>query len=256
MTLTLISVAYGNMPLSKQFKHGFPENTVIGKICMKQELHRSKESVNARLIGFAFPFLHLFAVGLFSRKVRIFVDGQCLNKNTFSAFGGKNRRNVFTYLETFQYNCLWAAFIIVENLLLLFLEVYSENISEDVRYALYHVPCFLFIDIFHGLYLPLKYLISSRDQFPILWSKEDRLEQNSKFYVRSPEIVPRRDFTLQNVVSKQEISRRTFFTLPGFIQRRWFLSQGPSQHSTVVNETSSKYLVTMDEDETLPTVES
>ena len=37
ITLAFIAVAYGNMPLSKQLKPGFPENTVIGKICLKRD---------------------------------------------------------------------------------------------------------------------------------------------------------------------------------------------------------------------------
>ena len=60
-TLTLVVVIFGNVPLSKQLTPGFPENMVIGKICLKKELIYSRDSVKARLIGFVFPFLHVIS---------------------------------------------------------------------------------------------------------------------------------------------------------------------------------------------------
>ena len=82
-TLVLIAVAYGNMPLSMQFRPGFPENTVIGKICLKQEVLYSKESIKARLNGFAFPFLWLMYGYLWPRKVFKHIGGQNLNEIHF-----------------------------------------------------------------------------------------------------------------------------------------------------------------------------
>ena len=84
ITLAFIAVAYGNMPLSKQFKPGFPENTVIGKICMKNEVLYSKESIKSRLLGFVFPLLNLFWIYWGNRQILKYINGQCLNQNTFS----------------------------------------------------------------------------------------------------------------------------------------------------------------------------
>ena len=173
-TIAMVSVAYGNMPLSKQLKPGYPENTVIGKICLKQQLHFSKNHISPRLIGFIFPFLMLLGVIFWSRSKQRYVVGQC-----YSGFGGKHRRNMFTYSETYAYNCLWCGFIIVENLLLLFLEYYSESINVETSQAIYHLFFFLFIDLCHGLYLPIKYLMLSEEQYPRLWYKQNNQVKNS-----------------------------------------------------------------------------
>ena len=195
-TLGLVAISYGNMPLSKQFKPGFPENTVIGQICMKNDVLYSKESIKSRLIGFVFPLLNLFWGFWGYRKILKYINGQCLNKNTFSAFGGKYRRNIFTYAEALNYNSCWCIFIIVENALLIGLEVYSEKVSQEVSYALHHLLCFLFIDIFHGIYLPFKHLKTSRDHFYSSQRAENDKLQNASRYDRISKIMPRRDFVM------------------------------------------------------------
>ena len=193
-TVGLVAISYGNMPLSKQFKPGFPENTVIGQICMKNEILYSKESIKTRMIGFVFPLLNLFWGYLWNKQILKYINGQCLNRTTFSAFGGKYRRNIFTYAEALNYNSCWCIFIIVENTLLIGLEVYSEKVSQEVSYALHHLLCFLFIDIFHGIYLPFKHLKTSRDHFYSSQRTENNKLQNASCYVRTSKIEPRRDF--------------------------------------------------------------
>ena len=75
-------VIFGNVPLSKQLTPGFPENMVIGKICLKQELVYSKDSVKARLIGFVFPVLNVVCDSHLRGQMFRYVNGQCLNKKT------------------------------------------------------------------------------------------------------------------------------------------------------------------------------
>ena len=103
----------GNVPLSKQLTPGFPENMVIGKICLKKELIYSRDSVKARLIGFVFPFLHVISNSYQRGQIFRYVDGQCLNKKTYSAFGGMFRRNIVTYKETVRSSTFWCIFIIL-----------------------------------------------------------------------------------------------------------------------------------------------
>ena len=66
---------------------------------MKKEVLYSKESIKSRLIGFVFPLLNLFWGYFWNGQILKYINGQCLNKNTFSAFGGKYRRNIFTCAE-------------------------------------------------------------------------------------------------------------------------------------------------------------
>ena len=120
-----------------------------------------------------------------------YVNGQCLNKKTYSAFGGMFRRNIFTYKETVWFSTFWCIFIILENAMLLGLEVYSKYLNVNVSYALHNLFCVFFIDIFHGIYLPLRHLHLCKDHF----SSDEKSEKSHKyFYVRSPDIAPRRDW--------------------------------------------------------------
>ena len=197
--LVFVAFGFGNVPLSKQLTPGFPENMVIGQICLKKELIYSKDSVKARLIGFAFPILHMICDSHLRGQVFRYVHGQCLNKKTFSAFGGIFRRNIFTYKQTFWSNLCWPCrFIILENAMLIGLEVYSKHLNVNLSCALHNLFCVFFIDIFHGLYLPLKYLHSSKDHF----SSERKAEKRKKnFYIRSPDIAPRRDCASKSIDS-------------------------------------------------------
>ena len=74
-TLVLIAVGYGNMPLSMQLKQGFPENTVIGKMCLHMDFLFSKESFKSRLLGFAFPFLWLMYGYLWLKRANQYISG-------------------------------------------------------------------------------------------------------------------------------------------------------------------------------------
>ena len=189
----LIAVGYGNMPLSKQLKQGFPENTVIGKMCLQIEDIYSKESFKSRILGFIFPFLNLiFAFWWQTRSYR-YISGQFLNQTTFSGLGGKHRRNIFTFVENLSYNSNWCLFIILENFLLIVLEQYSEHISKEVRYNLHNIMCIIFIDVFHGFYLPLKHMHTCCNHFSSSRETKNIAAQIRSFYVRDPEIVPRRD---------------------------------------------------------------
>ena len=192
-TLVLIAVGYGNMPLSMQLKQGFPENTVIGKMCLHMDFLFSKESFKSRLLGFAFPFLWLMYGYLWPKRVNRYISGQFLNQTTFSGLGGKYRRNIFTYAETLSYNSYWCCFIMLENSLLIVLEQYSEHISKEVRYNLHNIMCILFIDIFHGFYLPLKHIHTCHSHFSSSREEHNAAQIIKRFYVREPEIVPRRD---------------------------------------------------------------
>ena len=226
------------MPLSRQLKPGFPGNTVVGMVCLKKEIQYYKESIQARMIGFAFPVGILVAICSWRRKVVKYINGQCLNKNTFSAFGGKYRRNIFTYAQTWNYNLCWCIFIILENMLLIGLELHSEEVNQEVSYYAHHIMCVIFIDTFHGIYLPLKHINSSRDLFQNIKQKK------ANFYVRVPEMVPRRDIveTKQNSAPK-EIPEGPVFDVENFFQM-------DSRRNN-----STKYLDTIYEHEALPDIE-
>ena len=214
--LVLIAVGYGNMPLSKQLKQGFPENTVIGKMCLQIEDIFSEESFKSRILGFIFPFLNLIFAYWWQNRSYRYISKQFLNQTTFSGLGGKYRRNIFTFEENLSYNSNWCLFIMVENSLLIVLEQYSEHISKEVRYNLHNIMCIVFIDLFHGLYLPLKHMHACQNHFSSSRKTCKNTTQITKFYVRDPEIVPKRDhhntsITISSTTKKENRRRRKGF---------------------------------------------
>ena len=47
--------------------------------------------------------LDMIIMEFIEKKKKVYVYGQCLNRTTFSSFGGKRRRNIFTGQETKTY---------------------------------------------------------------------------------------------------------------------------------------------------------
>ena len=93
-----------------------------------------------------------------------------------SCYGGKYRRNLLTFPETLKISCLWSVFIIMENISLILLQRFSSSLSPGTTFRLYYSFLTALIHIYHGLWLPLKYLYIST---------EERIELNtcnSTFY--------------------------------------------------------------------------
>ena len=124
------------------------------------------------------------------------------------------------------------------------LEVYSKEVGQEVSYALYNLLCISFINIFHGIYLPFKHLNSSRDQF-----KNERMTKTKKqeilgFYVRSPEMVPRRDFHRESNGTKENLTRKAIYEGTAFVLENC-VPMYKRRKSRFHRNNASKYLVTV-----------
>ena len=120
--------------------------------------------------------IDIFILENIERKKKIYVRGQCLNKTTFAAFGGKHRRNVFTGLET----RIYGYFLILS----MFLFHFFPNITFQSCVS-------LFWNCLVCLYIPIRHIRISRDALPEMFEKVEEMK-TYKFYVHKQEkLTPR-----------------------------------------------------------------
>ena len=90
----------------------------------------------------------------------------------------------------------WGIFIILENVLVLFIRMYSEELGEKNVFIIYNVFFVLLADIVSGILVPIVYIILSRKKYQILWAnsvKDQVCTRSPKTLVKIQ--IPRREFT-------------------------------------------------------------
>ena len=189
--LTLTINAFLIFPLSKLLKENFPENSAKGQVCSRIEFHMDETNLQQRLFIFLTPMLMTIFNLRFKKVVLSYTQSQNLKQKSFSQFGGKHQRNIFTAQHTSSYFFVSSFFIFLENFLIIAFQKYPEYIDNDSQFFLHNIIWFVFIDCFFGLYVPLKHLKQSRQYMPRLWLDEKTIEA-THFYVRELEMIPRR----------------------------------------------------------------
>ena len=188
---TLTFNGYFIFPLSKQLQKNFPENSIKGQICTKIDFQSEQINSKQRLLGFIAPLLMTSFNLRFKHNVSKYLRGQNLKMKTFSQFGGKHHRNIFTGEETRNYFFVCTVFIILDNIVIILLQHCSPYINKTTQFYIHNLLWFVFVDCFFGVIVPLRHLLQSRDVLPQLWLDENSNEEHI-FYVRKPEIIPRR----------------------------------------------------------------
>lgn len=199
MVLTMmISIASTSMPLSQILDNQsiYPENIIYGKICLQQKLnHKFDANIPTfGLKGFIFPLIYCSMITFWNMKIQSIMKTQCSSFKTYSCYGGKYRRNLQTFRENLAQSLYWGIFIILENVLVLFLKMYSEELGERKVFIIYNIFFVLLADIVSGLLVPIKYIILSKKKYQILWINSVK----DQVYTRSPKTsvkIPRREFT-------------------------------------------------------------
>ena len=184
------------LPISFMLSGHYPENVVFGQICMRETLPKQnlRDIVKKdRMMGFIFPTIFASLVFFFYIKIKSLVKRHCTSQRTFSCYGGMYRRNLMTLSESLNNSFFWSSFIIFENVLLLVLRIYSEELGEKQIFVIYNTFFFLFGDIYICLYLPLKIIQTSKTQYAVLWTKPKPQSTKNDSKVESDKI-PRRDF--------------------------------------------------------------
>ena len=81
----------------------------------------------------------------------------------------------------------------MENILLILIQRFSASLSSRTTFTIYYSFIILLIHLYHGLWLPSKYLQISREEYYQLWA--ERKTQPERREVRQNLIEPRRDFS-------------------------------------------------------------
>ena len=126
---------------------------------------------------------------------------------TFSQFGGKHHRNIFTAKETRNYFVFCLFLMVLDNTMIIIMQVFREHVDKDKRFVLYNLLWVSSLELFVGVFIPVKHLIQSRENLPGLWWNR-RQDESIKFYVSHQSFVPRRYFESVNNHSFEIHQRR------------------------------------------------
>ena len=193
MQITVITIF---LPISFMLSGDYPANVVFGQICMLEKLPKQnlREIVEKdRMMGFIFPIIFASLVSFFNIKIKILVKRHCTSQRTFSCYGGMYKRNLMTLSESLNCSFYWNLFIILENILLLILRVYSEELGEIQIFIIYNTFFFIFGDFYNCIYLPMRIIHTSKNQYAVLWTKSEPKSTRTDCKEESNK-VPRRDF--------------------------------------------------------------
>ena len=127
----------------------------------------------------------------FMKMINSYVKGQNLEMQTFSQFGGKHQRNLFTVKQNLSYLLVVLCRPALDTGLTILFKLYKEQLDKTNQFIIYNLFWVGFIEVFFGIYVPVKHIILSRDLLPGLWW-DDKIVQTSNFYVSKPSMSPRR----------------------------------------------------------------
>ena len=80
----------------------------------------------------------------------------------------------------------------MENILLILIQRFSASLSSRTIFIIYYSFIIVLVHLYHGLWLPIKYLMVSRAEYYQLWA--DREEKSPEKAVSRMTLEPRRDW--------------------------------------------------------------
>ena len=158
-----------------------------------------------RLNGFIFPIVYGSLIVFWTLKVQEMIKTQCSTFKTFGCYGGIYRRNLQTFKENLAQSAYWISFLILENVLVAFLRMFSDVIEENTIFYIYNIYFFIFGDIAIGFLLPMTYLMLSKSKYQILWmsntkKKDIVMEKSNNISIK----IPRRETTPTMIIKTIE----------------------------------------------------
>ena len=195
ISLPFLFIFVVNYPIKPIVNGTFTDSTQA-RICLQRTLDTEEESVlRGRIFSLIFPCLCEILNRYFSAKVSTFLRGFCPN-NRMGCIG-KFRRNLIDLVDNSIYITCWALYACLDGILLLLaMTTKSPVFAPQEFFYLYNLVSFLFIDIFHGIVIPLRMDLScNREQIARAFHmhKESRLEPRRCFtegWKRIPETPP------------------------------------------------------------------
>ena len=116
---------------------------------------------------------------------------QNLKMKTFSQFGGKHQRNLFTVKQNLSYMLVVLCRPALDTGLTIISELYKEKLDKTNQFIIYNLFWVGYVELFFGIYVPVKHIMLSRDLLPGLWW-DDKIVPPSSFFVSKPSMSPRR----------------------------------------------------------------
>ena len=159
--------------------------SIVGNICLQQPLEASANSIKGRVVMLAFASITGGYNQYYSWRVRSYLRGVSPRARYFSL--GRYRRNLLSFQQTSA--CLSAMILFAFfklGLSLIPLLVAPPGLSPKAMFWLNNGSIFLYINILHGVILPMKMEVPPAHK---------EVARRTQFYVRSPGLpCPRRDF--------------------------------------------------------------
>jgi hypothetical protein len=178
-----IAIGLTMFPLS-QLARGSYDSSTLGRVCLLRTLQPDKVAVKGRVANLAIPCLYEFFNQYYSYKVRQYLTGLCPRGRM--ACIGHYRRNLITLKDTSRYITYWTMFSFVHSALLIVpMTSKTSYMTPEMVFWTTSLLSFAFINIFHGIILPLSMTVP--------WRKEGGHDEERPFYTRRPSrLEPRR----------------------------------------------------------------
>ena len=97
-----------------------------------------------------------------------------------------------TLTESLWIFYIWPLFIIIENIIFMMIQRFSAILNPQTSFLIYYGLVMVTIHFYHGLWLPIKYLMVSRAEYYQLWTeREDKYPEKA---IRRITLEPRRDW--------------------------------------------------------------
>ena len=177
LTLALTFSGFFSYRLSKAHDKEYPQNTIVGRICLNLRLDwdktDSKKSqdiyIKIQLLVAALTISWGSLYAYMIRRVRIFLPRMCINNTNHACFGGKYRRNILTFNELSLYFFFIISQFVIGFFLIFILYGIQDTITQDGVFMTYFGYTTLFFT-FHLIIIPTTILFRSRTNYPIIWT--------------------------------------------------------------------------------------
>ena len=192
--VTLGMVRY---PLLSMIQGTF-EQTTTARVCLCETLQTEEKNISGRIKSLVYPILAEVCNQYLSWRCRVYIDGVCPNKQMSCI--GKYRRNLTSFAETSFYVSCWAGYsILVEGFVIVIAMIVSKpGLTSTVVFWIHNFLAFAFVDIFHGLYIPLSMTLPSTSPRGMR-SKSHKSEESApialeprRWWTSPPSIAPSR----------------------------------------------------------------
>ena len=137
------------------------------------------------MVSFAFTFLQLVYMKKFQWETIKLVKSKCLAGQTMACFGGKYRRNVFTFEEIVGYKTRLLLFTLIYNIMIVLFQFYCDSDNSHIYFVVHNIFYVSFVNIYFLVYVPLKHVLLSNQS---IWYSTKSKDQDTprSFYVRNP----------------------------------------------------------------------